>query len=150
MATEILIRRVESARDLEVAQAIRHEVFVVEQGIPAELDFDAFDAVSIHVLAFEGTEPIATARLTMEDELGHAVMARVAVLAPWRGRGLGREVVLALERIAAAEGVRVIELHPHAHLERFYAELGYRVSGGETTVGPHRLITMRKALSADD
>ncbi len=142
--------RVSTADELAAAQDIRRRVFVEEQQIPAELEYDGADPDSIHVLATRQGEAVATARLTPAAD-GTAVMARVAVRVDCRGSGLGRRVVETLEAYGRDAGITRIELHPHAYLEAFYADLGYRrVPGGEHTVGTHQLITMAKTLAAGD
>ncbi len=127
---------------------IRRRVFVEEQGIPAELDDDGEDTGAIHVVALDGEQPVATARLSPQAEPGFAVLARVAVLPPWRSRGLGQALVRELERLGAAAGIREIELHPHEYLEGFYSALGYHTVSGGMVVGEHRLIVMRRRLPA--
>ena len=147
MHDDIELRRVATAEDLRSAQAIRRSVFVEEQRIPEELEYDGADEASIHVIAIRHGAAVATARLTPAGEPGAGVMARVAVVPACRGSGLGRRVVQALEQHGAAAGITRIELHPHHYLEAFYADLGYAtVPGGEHQVGDHRLITMAKQL----
>ena len=141
--TDIRIGRVESEEELEAALAIRHEVFVREQGIPEELDNDGRDGEARHVLAFAGGLPVATGRVTVSPS-GEAVLARIAVRPANRGRGLGRRVVQELETLAAESGARVFCLHPHHYLETFYEGLGYRKSAEGETVAGHRLIVMTK------
>ncbi|GAL31258.1 hypothetical protein JCM19239_3156 [Vibrio variabilis] len=72
---------------IEKAQAIRYQVFTVEQSIPNELDFDGLDCVAEHVLVTETNQAVATARLVINAD-GSSVMARVAVLEAYRGRGI--------------------------------------------------------------
>jgi predicted GNAT family N-acyltransferase len=144
---EIRIEGAETAESLEAAMAIRHEVFVKEQGIPAALDNDGEDAAARHVLAFSGDRPVATGRVTISPS-GEAVLARIAVRSGHRGLGLGRRVVRELETLAAAAGARVFRLHPHHYLEGFYEELGYRKIAEGGSVGGHRLIVMAKAGEA--
>ncbi|MBT8446008.1 MAG: GNAT family N-acetyltransferase [Gammaproteobacteria bacterium] len=141
------LHRVTTPAQLRAAQLIRRNVFVEEQRIPEELEYDGADEASIHVLASADGEAVATARLTPTGEPGFAVMARVAIVPAWRGSGLGRQVVEALEQYGRETGITDIELHPHHYLERFYSDLGYRcVPGGEHEVGEHQLITMAKQL----
>ena len=147
MAKNLRIEQAASEKQLGEALRIRRVVFVEEQQIPAELDDDGEDAAAIHVLALDEDQAVATARLSAPDESGLAVMARVAVLKPWRGQGLGARLVHALEALGQAQGVSRIELHPHEYLHDFYAALGYTQVGGEMQVGAHRLIVMEKPLS---
>lgn len=135
---------VENAEDLGTAQSIRIAVFVEEQGIPRELELDALDAEATHVLARTDDRAVATGRLTGQG--GVAVIARIAVLPAYRGRGIGRRVVEMLEELAQHEGYAAAELSPHEYLEEFYAALGYRRVPGEEEVAGHRLIRMRKEL----
>ena len=142
----VYVKQVTSAAELAQAQQIRRQVFVEEQGIPAELEYDGADLSAIHVLAYQGEEAVATGRLLPEQD-GAGILGRIAVVAGVRGQGIGGHVVRQLEQCAAAAGVQRLTLHPHAYLEKFYTDLGYQtVAGGESTVGPHHLILMEKWL----
>lgn len=145
MSDDITVKQIESPADLAIARTIRDQVFIDEQGIPAELEHDELDAESLHVLAYRGPTAVATARLTLNTDK-EAVLARVAVLPECRGAGLGQVVVRKIEELGAAAGVRSISLHPHHYLERFYSELGYHTVSGAMQVGEHRLIKMAKDL----
>ncbi|MGK0244471.1 MAG: putative GNAT family N-acyltransferase, partial [Pseudomonadota bacterium] len=83
MSTSVLICTWEDAR--ERSGAIRYKVFVEEQGVPVELEWDEMDASSWHALAFtdDGT-PVATGRLLPDGHIG-----RMAVLETARGTGVG-------------------------------------------------------------
>ena len=76
-----------SAELISKSQAIRNQVFVIEQGIPRELDFDGLDEQSYHALVTDNNSLVGTARLTIVDDK-NAVMARVAVLKEYRGSGI--------------------------------------------------------------
>lgn len=134
-----------TAADRRRAAAIRHAVFVVEQGIPEHLDRDGLDDGATHVLGWWGDRAVATGRLVTEPEAtGH--LGRIAVLPDFRGRGLGRRVVAALETAARAQGLHTALLHAHSHLEAFYRALGYRPAGLPFDAGGYRLIPMKKTL----
>ena len=109
-------------RDDEPAlRAVREAVFVVEQGIAPALEWDAADATSLHVLAQDAAgAPIGCARLLPEGSIG-----RVAVLPPWRGRGVGEALMRALLDRARIAGHRRVSLHSQAHACAFYARLGF-------------------------
>jgi predicted GNAT family N-acyltransferase len=132
---------------LEQARSIRHQVFVAEQGIPAELVDDGLDVSALHVLALHDGAPAATGRLTRSSER-EGVLARIAVLPAYRGTGLGGRVVQCLEELARRESLAMLSLTPHHYLARFYGRLGYEaVPGSSTSVGYHALITMVKTLA---
>ncbi len=147
-AETIQVVEAHTEEEVRQAQAIRQVVFVEEQEVPSELERDGRDGEARHVLVLCDGQPVATGRLTMEPD-GVYVPARIAVLASHRGRGLGRLVIERLEALAWAAGATALLLHPHAHLEAFYARLGYRRTSGTEQVGRHAVIKMTK-LRADE
>jgi predicted GNAT family N-acyltransferase len=135
--------------ELEVALAIRHEVFAHEQGIPEELDRDGSDPSARHVLVYRGGRGAATGRVVIAAS-GEATLARIAVVRGCRGHGLGRKVVEQLEAVAKTAGATTLRIHPHHYLEAFYASLGYEIASGTEFVAGHKLITMTKRISRHD
>ncbi|CDU12240.1 GNAT family N-acetyltransferase [Vibrio coralliirubri] len=129
------------------AQSIRHQVFVVEQGIPQVLDLDGLDPVSHHALITDGDNLVATARLHI-DESGCSTMARVAVLQPYRGSGIASKIVSALLNHASEHGVKVIEIHAHQYLKNYYEKFGFEFIREVEIVGEHQLIEMRYYISS--
>lgn len=99
----------------EAAVPVRTEVFIVEQAIPAELEWDEDDAVSIHCVAFADDRPVACGRLLPDGRIG-----RMAVLKPWRGRGLGGAILERLVEAARARGDAFARLSAQCHAEGFY------------------------------
>lgn len=128
--------------DMDDLRAVREQVFVIEQAVPREDEIDEHDPKSRHVVARDGDgRAIGTGRLTPAHAIG-----RVAVLAGWRGRGVGQAIVRVLLEQARALGYPSVELHSQAHAIPFYAALGFHAEG-EPFVEcgiPHR--TMRIAL----
>ncbi len=115
------------ARDLDAIRAVREPVFLVEQQVPPELEWDDLDPLSRHVLArdFDG-RPIGTGRLTPEQRIG-----RMAVLAKWRGKGVGEAMLMRLLDQARDMGYPQIELHAQTHAIPFYARAGFVAEGEE-------------------
>lgn len=122
---------------------IRERVFTVEQNVPPEDERDALDAASRHVLARDAHgRAIGTGRLTAQRTIG-----RMAVLAPWRGRGVGAAMLQMLLDEARALGHAEVELHAQVHAIPFYAAHGFTMVGeafDECGIA-HR--TMRLALT---
>lgn len=140
MPATILICTWEAAR--ERAGAIRISVFVEEQGVPLELEWDDMDRSSWHALALttDGTA-VATGRLLPDGHIG-----RMAVLKMARGTGVGAQVLDALMAKAAELGYPELILNAQTHAEPFYARAGFERVGDvfEEAGIPH--IEMRKRL----
>ncbi len=111
----------------EHAQALRIEVFVVEQGVPLELEWDEADEVSIHAVAYDDDGlPVATGRLLPDGHIG-----RMAVRKSSRGRGIGDAVLRALLDEAKRLNYRLLVLHAQTHAAGFYARHGFAREGEE-------------------
>jgi YbgC/YbaW family acyl-CoA thioester hydrolase len=128
------------------ARHIRTEVFVKEQRIPADLEWDEADAVAVHAVAFNRLgRPVATGRLLPAAD-GVSKIGRMAVHQVLRGCGFGEQVLRTLGQEAQRRGDQAIELHAQRTASDFYAGLGFAPQGDpfEEAGIPH--ITMRSAL----
>lgn len=126
------------ARELS---AIRHRVFVEEQNVPEELEWDEADARCEHVLARAGDgTPIGTGRLLPDGHIG-----RMAVLPRWRGQGVGSAVLETLIEIAIARGDNEVILHAQTAAMDFYRRHGFHVQGDEFMEAniPHYIMLRR-------
>lgn len=123
------------------ASPIRFTVFVDEQKVPVELELDEFDPLSCHALALAGDEAIGTGRLLPDGHIG-----RMAVLAGWRGRGVGALLLQALIDEAKRRGMARVVLNAQTHALGFYARFGFVPEGEEYEEAglPHR--TMSRSL----
>lgn len=110
-------------KDLQVCYALRHEVFVVEQGYTAEGEVDALDPNSLHLLAWRDGTPVATARVHIQA--GTAKIGRVCVLKDQRGSGLGADLITAAVELAGANNANRVVLGAQAHAVGFYVKLGF-------------------------
>lgn len=109
----------------ERAQLIRTEVFVQEQRIPAELEWDAADATCVHALAVNRLGmPLATGRL-LEPAPGVGRIGRMAVRASMRGGHVGRAVLDALLAAARQRGFHEVVLHAQQSAVGFYLRVGF-------------------------
>ncbi|MGY5007671.1 GNAT family N-acetyltransferase [Streptomyces sp. 900105755] len=149
------VRIAEDPADLEACFAVRKQVFVVEQRVPEDLEYDAYDPVAVHVLAVrEDGVPLGTGRLLHgavaaartggDPSLGS--LGRLAVSAEARGLGIGIALVRAIEEAARARGLTAVDLHAQTHALGFYERLGYEPYGTEYEEAgiPHR--GMRRVL----
>ncbi|HWD17005.1 MAG TPA: GNAT family N-acetyltransferase [Casimicrobiaceae bacterium] len=104
---------------------VRHAVFIVEQRVPAALEWDDADAASLHALAVdEKGGPIGCARLLPDGHIG-----RVAVLAPWRRRGVGSALLRCLIDEARSRGHPGVLLNAQVDAMPFYARHGFVARG---------------------
>jgi predicted GNAT family N-acyltransferase len=104
---------------------VRTEVFVVEQGVPAEIERDAFDAVCRHAIARDaGGRVVATGRLLPDGHIGRMAVRRAA-----RGAGVGGAVLQALIAEAARRGLREVALAAQTHALDFYLRHGFEAVG---------------------
>lgn len=120
---------VATAEDLARELTIRKEVFVEEQNVPIDEEIDAFDVIGgacTHLLIEKDTgEAIGTGRVRLVDAYGK--IQRVAVLKKFRKYGIGRAIILELEKLAATQGATASKLDAQVHAIGFYEKLGYTV-----------------------
>ncbi len=131
---------------------VREAVFVQEQSVPAELEWDELDPQCRHVLARDGEgQPIGTGRLTPDHRIG-----RMAVLADWRGRGVGDALLLALIDEARRLGWREVSLHAQVAAIGFYTRHGFLpvearfVEAGIDHQSMHRLLDKPNPVETHD
>ena len=106
---------------------IRTTVFVGEQNVPPGIEIDGRDPECVHALAESAAgEAIGTGRLMPDGRIG-----RMAVLAPWRSRGVGAALLEALMAEARRRGFREVYLHAQSRAKDFYLRHGYAVEGEE-------------------
>jgi predicted GNAT family N-acyltransferase len=109
------------------ARPLRLDVFVREQQVPLELEWDEFDAVSVHALAFDCAGiPVGTGRLLPDGHIG-----RMAVLQSHRGEGAGSAILCALMQYAKARGDREVVLNAQMQARAFYERHGFVGEGEE-------------------
>lgn len=125
------------------ATPVRERVFIIEQGVPVEIELDEQDAHCCHALAItDNGECIATGRLLPDGHIG-----RMAVDAGWRKRGLGGAVLEALVGAARARGMKRVMLNAQVHALDFYLAHGFEIHGEEFIEAgiPHRAMQRRIA-----
>ncbi|MEU1125473.1 GNAT family N-acetyltransferase [Streptomyces sp. NPDC005899] len=148
-------RRAVGDSDLAACFRIRKDVFVGEQRVPEEIEYDAHDATAVHVLAVaEDGSGLGTGRLLhgaaaagrTGGDLTVGSLGRLAVTRGARGLGVGAALVRAIEREARTLGLTGVDLHAQTHALGFYERLGYVAYGPEFPDAgiPHR--AMRRAL----
>lgn len=115
------VESIDYASGCDDLRRVREAVFVQEQQVPVEEEWDALDPLCRHVIARDASgQPIGTGRLTPERKIG-----RMAVLGPWRGRGVGDAMLLALLEQARQQRWPEVSLHAQVSAEPFYARHGF-------------------------
>ncbi|MEV7452595.1 GNAT family N-acetyltransferase [Streptomyces nigra] len=156
MSPAVTVRVAEDPADREACFAVRKEVFVAEQGVPPEIEYDAYDEGAVHVLAVRedglllGTGRLlhgeaAAAKTGGDPAVGS--LGRLAVTKEARGLGVGAALVRAVEDAARVRGLTAVDLHAQTHALGFYERLGYQAYGPEFPDAgiPHR--AMRRDLT---
>ena len=122
--------------------AVRHEVFIVGQNIPEEVEVDGADESCIHFLASDADgNPIGTSRVLADGHIG-----RVAVLSQWQGKGVGRALMLASIEKVVEFGLPQALLDSQITAAEFYQKLGFERYGEEFLECGIPHIAMRKHL----
>ncbi len=129
--------------DSKPLKAVRIAVFVEEQGVPEDLEWDGLDERSQHVMAIASSgKPVGTGRLLPDAHIG-----RMAVLKEWRGKGVGGALLDTLLVLANRTGFGVVQLHAQTHALDFYRKRGFMAQGKEFMEAgiPHFLMTRATA-----
>ncbi|MEU9951694.1 GNAT family N-acetyltransferase [Streptomyces sp. NPDC047939] len=155
--TSCTTRTVTGELDLAACFRIRKDVFVGEQNVPEEIEYDAYDADAVHVIAVAadgaalGTGrllhgPAVAAKTGGDPAVGS--LGRLAVTKEARGLGVGAALVRAIEDAARELGLTAVDLHAQTHALGFYERLGYAAYGPEFPDAgiPHR--AMRRSVEA--
>ena len=132
------------ATDSVALVAVRRAVFIREQGIPENDEWDAADAVATHVLVRRNRDPVGTARLEAPGKIG-----RLAVLGTARRLGIGSLMLRHLVELARRRGLDGVYLHAQAAALDFYGAHGFVVEGPEFDEAGIRHRRMRLAFSAE-
>ncbi len=153
-----VVVRLAAPQDLDGVYAARFEVFVVEQGVPVELERDELDAAADHAVALDaagtvvGTGRLVDGRIDQEGRLEPGspgtvgTVGRMAVSASARGSGTGRALLDLLVRRAAERGLPAVELHAQVHARAFYERAGFTPFGGVYLEAGIEHLGMRREL----
>lgn len=137
-----------TAEEREDAFAVRYDVFVDEQGVDEELEWDEYDepdSEATHLVAYDDGIVVGAARLRPSDE-ETAKIERVVVAEERRGDGWGRRVMDAAEDEARESGFSRVKLNAQVRVREFYESLGYRAVGEEFDDAGIPHVEMRKQL----
>jgi predicted GNAT family N-acyltransferase len=106
---------------------IRHEVFIKEQEVPVELEWDEFDQDALHAIVKKDQEVIGTARLIISNT--KARIGRMAIQKEYREQGIGQKLLSTLLQTAKKKGAQECILHAQTHAIAFYANSDFEPNG---------------------
>ena len=120
---EVDIKTVNFKENFSEIEKIRTSVFIKEQNVPIELEWDEFDNDSTHVIAYYDSKPVGTARLLNDGHIG-----RMAVLKAYRNRKIGENMLKYILELANTKAIDNIELSAQSHAVGFYKKYGFVVT----------------------
>jgi predicted GNAT family N-acyltransferase len=138
----VTIKMADWSGDQALLRSIREAVFVHEQNVPIELEWDGLDPHCAHVMAYaEGGRAVATGRLLPSGHIG-----RIAVLKPWRHQGIGSSVLRTLIALAKGRGLASCALNAQTHALAFYERHGFVAQGEEFDEAgiPHQHMVLKR------
>ena len=141
MTSQYTVRTADWNTDRQTLSEIRRKVFIEEQNVPEELEWDEFDEISQHILALDNSgNPIGTGRIKPDGQIG-----RMAVLKDWRNKGVGKSILDELLKIATQLNQHEIYLHAQLTAIEFYEKSGFRINSSEFMDAgiPHKTMIKR-------
>ena len=143
---ELTYKFVENETELKGAFAVRRQVFVEEQGVAGELEFDKDDREALHMVVKDGQGVVGTARVLFFTD-NQAKLERIAVLKLLRRRGIGRGIISFLDEELQNRGVEQVILHAQCVAAAFYRACGFAETGSTFWEVGIKHIKMQKHLS---
>jgi len=143
---EIAFKQATRKAELNGAFNVRREVFITEQKIAEEEEWDGLDDTCLHFVAKRGAEVIGTARLRFLEP-GHAKIERMAVLIPYRRHGVGTGILANVEEALMSRGISEAVLHAQITAVPFYRSCGYKANGPHFYEAGIEHVKMVKRLS---
>jgi predicted GNAT family N-acyltransferase len=125
---ELNYKLVSSDSELKAAFEVRRRVFVKEQNISEDLTFDGHDRQALQMVVMDGERVIGTARVLFLSN-NQAKLERMAILKPFRRKGIGRRIIYYLIKELNNKRVEQVVLHAQYAVVAFYKSCGFEESG---------------------
>ena len=110
-----------------LVKSLRYQVFVIEQKVPEDMEWDEFDQIAWHAIVTADNQTIGTGRLIINDRI--AKIGRMAVQASRRNQGIGKSILKSLIQTAKEKGAQECILHAQTHAIAFYAKEDFEPHG---------------------
>jgi len=142
---QLSYKLVTNDRELKEAFDVRKEVFVEEQGISEDLELDGYDSEALHMVVKDGERVIGTARVLFLTA-SEAKIERMAILEPFRCKGVGRRIISFLNEELRNRQVQQVVLHAQYPVVAFYKSCGFVESGSPFWEAGIKHIKMQRRL----
>ncbi|RYU71277.1 GNAT family N-acetyltransferase [Aliivibrio finisterrensis] len=126
----------------QAIREVRDTVFIQEQSIDPDIEFDGLDESAVHAIVYSNAQPVGTGRILDDGHIG-----RIAILKAFRGQGLGSKIVLSLIDEATKRGYPRVYLGSQKHAINFYTKLGFQPYGDEFMEAGIPHLSMEKLLN---
>ncbi len=110
-----------------LVKPLRYQVFVIEQKVPEEMEWDEFDEIAWHAIVTADNQTVGTGRLILDGHI--AKIGRMAVQSLRRNQGIGKSILNALIQTAKEKGAQECILHAQTHAIAFYAKADFEPNG---------------------
>ena len=147
MPSEYKIRKASWKEDRQVLRQVRRKVFIEEQNVPEELEWDEFDETAQHIIALDNNNnPVGTGRIKPDGQIG-----RMAVLKDWRNKGIGKTILDELLKIATRSNYPEIYLHAQLTAIKFYEKSEFIINSDEFMDAgiPHKTMILNPLISTE-
>lgn len=125
---QVTVHRVTWQQAESDLRTVRTIVFIEEQSVTPEFEWDVIDKDAVHLLAIHDNQPIGCLRIIHYQKIG-----RMAVLNQWRGFGVGKMLLNEAIGICRAQGSKQIDLSAQTHAILFYQQAGFQITSAEYT-----------------
>lgn len=119
---KFFIKQTRFKDDIAGIQHVREQVFIKEQHVPVELEWDGLDDEAVHLLVTHNNHPVATSRMLADGHIG-----RMAVMPDWRNQGIGTAMLLKLIEIARQLNHKAVFLSAQVGAIDFYSKQGFNI-----------------------
>lgn len=126
-------------------KAIRDEVFIKEQRIPEEIEYNEDEALYTHFCFYHNNKPFACTRM-MSGKDNVVKIKSIAILKEYRGKGHSRKLIEYVEDVAKKRGNKRAEVNAPAESKVFFESLGYKREGQDFMFCDKPYIKMLKRL----
>ena len=141
-----VVVRIAQTDDMEAIFALRRVVFIDEQNVDPDEEWDGRDGHAVHAVAFIGNEVVGTGRLLTDEGEETCRIGRMAVRQDLRRRAIGDRILATLENAARERDFSQVLLHAQTYVKGFYAQAGYAEHGETFMEAGIEHVTMTKRL----